>query len=110
MLHFNKLVYVLKHIERLHGKKIEFKDINLEDPKIFKYIYAKGKTASVFQFASKGMQQALREVEASNVEDLIAVAALYRPGPMEFILNTLKGKETLVLWNMLILSLKNIFL
>ena len=90
---FQQISLCLKHIERLHGKKIQFKDINLEDPKIFKYIYAKGKTASVFQFASKGMQQALREVEASNIEDLIAVAALYRPGPMEFIPQYAEGKR-----------------
>ena len=90
---FQQISLCLQHIKRLHGKVIEFKDIDLEDPKIFKNIYAKGKTASVFQFASKGMQQALRDVEASNIEDLIAVAALYRPGPMDFIPQYALGKK-----------------
>ena len=90
---FQQISLCLQHIKRLHGKVIEFKDIDLEDPKIFKNIYAKGKTASVFQFASKGMQQALRDVEASNIEDLIAVAALYRPGPMDFIPQYAFGKK-----------------
>jgi len=90
---FHQISICLKHIQRLYGKKLQFKDINLEDPKIFKNIYSKGKTASVFQFASKGMQQALKEVEASSIEDLIAVAALYRPGPMEFISQYALGKK-----------------
>ena len=90
---FHQISICLQHIERLYGKKISFKDINLEDPKIFKNIYAKGKTASVFQFASRGMQQALREVDASTIEDLIAVAALYRPGPMEYISQYAEGKR-----------------
>ena len=90
---FQQISLCLQHIKRLHGKVIEFKDIDLEDPKIFKNIYAKGKTASVFQFASKGMQQALRDVEASNIEDLIAVAALYRPGPMDYISQYAEGKR-----------------
>ena len=90
---FQQIALCLKHIKRLHNKNIHFKDINLEDPKVFKNIYAKGKTASVFQFASRGMQQALRDVEASNIEDLIAVAALYRPGPMDYIPQYALGKK-----------------
>jgi DNA polymerase-3 subunit alpha len=65
----------------------------LDDEKIFKNIYARGKTATVFQFASKGMQQALKEVNASSIEDLFAVAALYRPGPMDFIPQYADGKR-----------------
>jgi DNA polymerase III alpha subunit len=90
---FQQVSICLQHIKRLHNKTVDFKNINLEDPKIFKNIYARGKTASVFQFASKGMQQALRDVNASNVEDLIAVAALYRPGPMDYIPQYAEGKR-----------------
>ena len=91
---FQQISICLQHIKRIHNKDIDFKKIDLEDPKIFKNIYAKGKTASVFQFASRGMQQALKEVNASSVEDLIAVAALYRPGPMEFIPQYAAGKKS----------------
>lgn len=90
---FQQISICLQHIKRLHNKEINFNEINLEDEKIFKNIYAKGKTASVFQFASKGMQSALREVNASTIEDLIAVAALYRPGPMEYIAQYAIGKR-----------------
>lgn len=89
----NQINICITNIEKLHGKKIKFSDIDLEDAKIFKNIYAKGKTASVFQFASKGMQDALRKVQASSVEDLIAVAALYRPGPLEYIDTYAEGKK-----------------
>lgn len=90
---FQQVSLCLQHIKRLHNKEIDFKKINLDDQKIFKNIYARGKTASVFQFASKGMQQALRDVNASSVEDLIAVAALYRPGPMDYIPQYAEGKR-----------------
>lgn len=90
---FQQISLCLSHIKRLHSKEINFNEIDLEDPKIFKNIYAKGKTASVFQFASKGMQSALRDVNASTIEDLIAVAALYRPGPMEYIAQYAAGKQ-----------------
>ena len=90
---FQQISLCLNHIKRLYNKVINFNEINLEDSKIFKNIYAKGKTASVFQFASKGMQSALREVNASTIEDLIAVAALYRPGPMEYIAQYAAGKQ-----------------
>lgn len=90
---FQQVSICLQHIKRLHNKDIDFNKIDLEDEKIFKNIYAKGKTASVFQFASKGMQSALRDVNASTIEDLIAVAALYRPGPMEYIPQYASGKR-----------------
>jgi len=55
--------------------------------------YARGKTANSISVASKGMQQALKEVNASSIEDLIAVAALYRPGPMDYIPQYADGKR-----------------
>jgi DNA polymerase-3 subunit alpha len=90
---FHQISICLEHIKRIHSKEIDFLKINLDDEKIFKNIYARGKTATVFQFASKGMQQALKEVNASSIEDLIAVAALYRPGPMDFIPQYADGKR-----------------
>lgn len=73
----------MKRIKDRYGDNI--KPFSLEDERIYKNIYAKGKTGSVFQFASKGMQDALKKINASNMEDLITVVALYRPGPLEYI-------------------------
>jgi len=55
------------------------------DSKVFKYIFATGKTGCVFQFESAGMRQMLRESRPDNFEDLIALVSLYRPGPMDYI-------------------------
>ena len=46
---------------------------------------ARGEAAGVFQFESSGMREALRQVKPTEFEDLIALVALYRPGPMEYI-------------------------
>ena len=90
---FQMLARALKLIEKRHGRVIDPAQIPLEDPKVFHDVYSKGKTSSVFQFASKGMQETLVQVQASNTEDLIAVAALYRPGPMAFIPDYAAGKR-----------------
>ncbi|WP_097006353.1 DNA polymerase III subunit alpha [Lacrimispora amygdalina] len=55
------------------------------DPKVFKYIFASGKTGSVFQFESGGMKSMLKEAKPDCFEDLVALVSLYRPGPMDFI-------------------------
>lgn len=81
-----------KLIEKRHGQPVDFNKINMEDPKIFQ-LYKTGTTSTIFQFASEGMQDALRQVQASCIEDLIAVAALYRPGPMAFIPDYAAGKQ-----------------
>ena len=91
---FTQIANTIKMINDRKGIEIDVRrDIDLADPKIYKNIYAKGKTASVFQFASRGMQDALRKVNASNMEDLIAVVSLYRPGPLEYIDTYAEGKK-----------------
>jgi DNA polymerase-3 subunit alpha len=91
---FTQISNTIQMIKERTGRDISVRnDIDLEDPKIYKNIYAKGKTASVFQFASRGMQDALRKVNASNMEDLIAVVSLYRPGPLEYIDAYAEGKK-----------------
>lgn len=55
------------------------------DPKVFKGIFASGKTGSIFQFESSGMRSMLKEANPTCLEDLIALVSLYRPGPMDFI-------------------------
>jgi hypothetical protein len=65
---------------------------HIDDEKIFKSVFEKGNTVTIFQFNGAGMQKALKEVKASSMDDLIAVVALYRPGPMEYIPEYVKGK------------------
>jgi len=61
-----------------------FENLPLNDPKVYK-LFADGKTEAVFQFESRGMQGMLRDAKPTRLEDLIALNALYRPGPMDLI-------------------------
>ena len=61
-----------------------FENIPLDDPHTYK-LFTDGKTEAVFQFESRGMQGMLRDARPSRLEDLIALNALYRPGPMDLI-------------------------
>ena len=67
------------------GKKIDIDDFGIiDDPATYK-LYCEGRTVGTFQFESGGMQKYLRELQPSTFEDLIAMNALYRPGPMDYI-------------------------
>ena len=61
-----------------------FDDLPLDDPAVYE-LFAAGRTESVFQFESRGMQGMLRDARPSRIEDLIALNAMFRPGPMEHI-------------------------
>ncbi len=63
---------------------IDIDNISIEDPATYK-LYCEGRTVGTFQFESAGMQKYLRELQPSTFEDLIAMNALYRPGPMQYI-------------------------
>ncbi|HJW30018.1 MAG TPA: DNA polymerase III subunit alpha, partial [Saprospiraceae bacterium] len=65
-------------------KLIDPDEIPLDDPATFT-LFQKGETIGIFQFESSGMQKYLRELQPTNIEDLIAMNALYRPGPMNYI-------------------------
>ncbi len=65
-------------------EKFAFENLPLDDPHTYK-LFADGKTEAVFQFESRGMQGMLRDARPSRLEDLIALNALYRPGPMDLI-------------------------
>ncbi|MBV8471025.1 MAG: DNA polymerase III subunit alpha [Burkholderiaceae bacterium] len=65
-------------------KDFAFETIPLDDPKVYK-LFSDGLTESVFQFESRGMQGMLRDAKPTRLEDLIALNALYRPGPMDLI-------------------------
>ena len=71
-------------IKQNHGVDIDMDDIPLDDEKTYK-LYQQGDTNGTFQFESPGMQKYLRELKPDKFDDLIAMNALYRPGPMAYI-------------------------
>ncbi|HEX4664665.1 MAG TPA: DNA polymerase III subunit alpha, partial [Terriglobales bacterium] len=72
----------LKLIERRHGVKLVLEELPLDDPAAYE-IFCKGYTSGVFQFESGGMRDILRRYQPSRIEDLTALNALYRPGPIQ---------------------------
>ena len=82
----------LRLIKQNHGIEIDIDTISLEDQATFE-LYQRGDTNGTFQFESDGMQMYLRELKPDKFEDLIAMNALYRPGPMEYIPNFIKRKH-----------------
>lgn len=74
----------LELIKQNHGVDIAIDDIPLDDEKTYQ-LYQKGETNATFQFESAGMQKYLRELKPDKFADLIAMNALYRPGPMAYI-------------------------
>ena len=66
--------------------------IPLDDVKTYE-LYQRGETNATFQFESPGMQKYLRELKPDKFDDLIAMNALYRPGPLEYIPNFIKRKH-----------------
>ncbi len=82
----------LEIIEKIHGVKVDMESIPLEDEKALK-IFQDGKTTGVFQFESSGMKRYLKQLLPTSIEDIIAMVALYRPGPMEYIPDYINGKH-----------------
>jgi DNA polymerase-3 subunit alpha len=72
----------LQLVEKRHGKRINFVEENIEDPKVYEYI-STGETLGLFQIESAGMQDLAKKLKPDGFEDIIAMLALYRPGPME---------------------------
>ncbi len=72
----------LKLIEKRYGKKIDFNAVDINDPEVYKLIQS-GETIGLFQIESSGMQALNERLKPTTFEDIIAVLALYRPGPME---------------------------
>ncbi|HEX4650072.1 MAG TPA: DNA polymerase III subunit alpha [Granulicella sp.] len=73
----------LKLIEKGTGEKIDMATIALDDPKTYEQVFHKAYTSGVFQFESGGMRDVLRRYKPTSVEDLTALNALYRPGPIQ---------------------------
>ncbi len=82
----------LKNIHDSLGIDIDIDHIDIEDPATYQ-LYCDGRTIGTFQFESAGMQKYLRELQPSTFEDLIAMNALYRPGPMDYIPNFIDRKQ-----------------
>ena len=74
----------IHNIRKSCGDEVDIDHIPIDDPKTFQ-LYCDGATIGTFQFESPGMQKYLRELEPHVFEDLIAMNALYRPGPMQYI-------------------------
>jgi len=74
----------LSRIYKVEGKKIDISKIPFDDKKTYK-LFQKGETTGVFQLESEGMKKYLKELKPSQFEDIVAMVALYRPGPMQFI-------------------------
>ena len=75
----------VENIRLTKGKQIDIDDFSIvNDPATYK-LFCEGRTVGTFQFESGGMQKYLRELQPSTFEDLIAMNALYRPGPMDYI-------------------------
>lgn len=72
----------LKLIKKRYNKEINFNTLDMDDPKVYELIQS-GHTIGLFQIESSGMQSLNEKLKPSTFEDLIAVLALYRPGPME---------------------------
>jgi len=88
----------LKIIEQTTGEKIDFNQIDEKDKKTFELLQ-KGETIGVFQLESQGMRRYLKELKPNDMEDLIAIISLYRPGPMELIPHYIArkyGKEKII--------------
>ena len=82
----------LQNIHDSLGIDIDIDRIDIEDPATYQ-LYCDGRTIGTFQFESTGMQKYLRELQPSTFEDLIAMNALYRPGPMDYIPDFIDRKQ-----------------
>ena len=91
-----KTLTLIKHAEHIIRKRPGYENFRADqvpedDKKTFE-LFCAGQTAAVFQFESPGMQKILRQAQPSRLEDLVALNALYRPGPMDYIPNYIEGK------------------
>ena len=84
----------IKLIKYIHGKDIDIENISLDDKKTYE-LFQKGQTVGIFQYESLGMQKYLRDLKPTVFEDLIAMNALYRPGPLEYIPSFVRRKNGL---------------
>ena len=82
----------LSNIKKSRGIDVDINNIPLDDPATYE-LFCSGDTVATFQFESAGMQKYLKELKPSKFEDLIAMNALYRPGPMDYIPQFIRRKQ-----------------
>lgn len=89
--------WAVKAINLRHARAgvppVDITTIPLDDASVYRDVFANGNTGSVFQFESTGMRRALKEAKPDRFEDLIALNALYRPGPMDMIPSFVERKH-----------------
>ncbi len=83
----------VKLVEKNYGKKLNMDEIDYNDQAVMDMISA-GKCEGVFQLESTGMKNFMKELKPHSIEDVIAGISLYRPGPMDFIPDYIKGKNS----------------
>lgn len=82
----------LRIVKKVYNEDIDINTIPLDDKKTYK-LFQNGDTTGIFQFESSGMKRYLRELKPTEFDDIIAMVALYRPGPMQFIDSFIKRKH-----------------
>lgn len=82
----------IDNVKKSKGVDIDLDNLPLDDKKTFE-LFSNGETTGIFQFESTGMKRYLRDLEPNRLEDLIAMNALYRPGPMEYIPKFIRRKH-----------------
>lgn len=82
----------IENIKLRHGIEINPDQIPMDDARTFE-LYQRGQTNGTFQFESDGMQKHLRNLKPTNIEDLVAMNALFRPGPMQYIDSFIRRKR-----------------
>ncbi len=85
----------VRMVKETHGIDIDPEEVPLDDEKTYE-LFQRGETIGIFQYESTGMQKYMKELEPTTFDDLIAMNALYRPGPLEYIpsfINRKHGKE-----------------
>ena len=82
----------IKIVKDTTGEEFDFEDCQYDDPNVFELI-ASGNTDAVFQLESGGMKRVMKDLKPDCLEDIIAGISLYRPGPMQFIPDYIKGKR-----------------
>ncbi|GAA0333187.1 DNA polymerase III subunit alpha [Bacillus carboniphilus] len=95
------LEMILQSIKQTTGEKLELKNLPPQDEKTFRLL-AEGRTSGIFQLESDGMKRVLQRLKPTSFEDIVAVNALYRPGPMENIPTFIarkNGEEPIEYWH-----------
>jgi DNA polymerase III subunit alpha len=83
---------VIRYVKENYGREYHLDDIPLDDKATYE-MYQRGDTVGTFQFESDGMRKYLKDLKPTEIEDLIAMNALYRPGPMQFIPDYIKCRH-----------------